>query len=188
VELGDCTFTLRQFEHEGRQLFISATPVTHRQWNAVMGVVEREEYSSLERPITLISRDAADLFCGTVSRYASARCELPTYETWKAAASKLSHDVRVIARHSLYAWHRGNCEKLPQVAEKLPNAIGVYDMLGCVWEWCADNSLRPGSGIVAGGSWEENAHACSPNSTVDLPTGTKSEAVGFRFVVNVPSW
>lgn len=54
-----------------------------------------------------------------------------------------------------YAWHFDNANEQPQgVAAKLPNAHGLYDMLGNVAEWC---TIADGKGTTSGGSYLTDA-------------------------------
>jgi formylglycine-generating enzyme required for sulfatase activity len=83
-----------------------------------------------------------------------------------------------------YAWFDGNSgSKTHPVGEKKPNAWGLYDMHGNVWEWYADwhdvnyygqspadDPLGPSSGssrVLRGGCWSLNASYCRSASRLN---------------------
>jgi len=96
-----------------------------------------------------------------------------------------------------YAWYDGNSQKTTHpVGQKKPNAWGLYDMSGNVWEWCEDNwhdsyKNAPSDGsawltndnnyhILRGGSWYYYPRDCR-SAYRDL-SGSPYFSLGFRVV------
>ena len=70
--------------------------------------------------------------------YRCSGYRLPSEAEWEYAARANQEEVEADQKDSV-AWTKGNAEKQTHpVGQKEPNAFGVYDMLGNVWEWVWD--------------------------------------------------
>jgi formylglycine-generating enzyme required for sulfatase activity len=98
-----------------------------------------------------------------------------------------------------YAWFTGNAKgNDPPVGKKKPNAWGLYDVHGYVWEWCQDSWHADYQGapadarawedkdakerVLRGGSWADSAEHCRSAFRHHLPPDKLSDAIGFRCV------
>ena len=98
-----------------------------------------------------------------------------------------------------HAWFNGNAKgNDPPVGKKKPNAWGLYDMHGYVWEWCLDawhddyhgapvdggawNAYNPKDRVARGGSWADEADAARSAFRRKFAADQRSDAIGFRCV------
>lgn len=114
---------------------------------------------------------------------------LPTEAEWEYACKAGTTGVRY-GELDLIAWFKDNSEKRThEVGLKEPNAWGLYDMLGNVWEWCSDiyNETVYGSyRIFKGGGWYDEARGCmATNRRRSHPVSFKIDDLGFRIARNI---
>ena len=157
-----------------RGFWISCTTTIQAQYESIMGC-NPSVFKGLDRPVEMVAWYDAVRYCVelTAKHRANNTIEkgwewrLPTEAEWeyaaRAGATGASHgDLDATA------WHEGNSGgQTRAVKQKFPNAWGLYDMLGNVWEWCSDwygdyptesieDPSGPSSGsepVNSGGSW-----------------------------------
>ena len=190
-----------------RDFWLGATEVTQDQWLRLMGT--RPGPESLWRgadwqrlPVVSISWHDAQRFIKKLNATEKTSVyRLPTEAEWEYAARAGSQNARPFPKAKLhvYAWSLENSNDQPQpVAKKLPNAWGLYDMLGNAWEWVADryqsdyyarspgrDPQGPSNGtqrVRRGGSYHCEPHLMRVNyRAADVPD-TRYSVLGFRVV------
>ena len=165
-----------------RGFFLGKYEVTQDQWKAVMGHNPSGFSGCGNCPVEKVSWNNVQAFIRKLNVQAEGgRYRLPTEAEWEYAARAGTTTDTYYGDHSLgsgyqgsilnsIAWHyRDSGKQTKPVGQKIPNRLGLYDMLGNVWEWVGDwysrypggevtdpVSARTGRGRVArGGSWSD---------------------------------
>ena len=147
-------------------------------------------------PKVNVSWEDALAFLAKLSELDGRTFRLPTEAEWEyAATSKVPSPLKE------YAWFRDNSSKQSQrVAQLKPNAFGLYDMLGNVWEWTSDwygeeyyrsvsgkDPQGPSEGarrVVRGGAFNSVVSYVRHGVRMGFAPDTKSAFTGFRCAVS----
>lgn len=117
-------------------------------------------------PAITMSFQNAQGFCEWLSGHSGRKFRLPTEAEWEHACLA-GEDRSAPSGTDGAAWHAGNSGKAPHaVAQKQPNAWGLFDMLGNVQEWCV---ATDGTGVTRGGSYLDDDGEVSPEGR-ELPS------------------
>ncbi|GAB3498300.1 formylglycine-generating enzyme family protein [Nocardiopsis coralliicola] len=108
---------------------------------------------------------------------------LPTEAEWEHACRAGTPGPRYGPLDAV-AWYRGNSgERLRPVGGKAPNAWGLYDTLGGVWEWCWDRYDPEVYGeyrVLRGGGWFDEHWSCRASVRRRSHPALQIDDVGFR--------
>lgn len=170
--------------------------VTQRQWQDVMG--NNPSYfqgAGLEAPVEQVTFQDVQAFLAKVNTIQNRwTVRLPTEAEWEYAARAGSTGETYGPLDDI-AWYGGDGARTTRpVGQKLPNAFGLYDTLGNVWQWCQDwfapyssepaiDPQGPPSGerrVTRGGCFYCDAiHERAARRNRDL-VDHRSQSVGFR--------
>ena len=191
--------------------YIGQTEVTQGLWKAVMGSEVTlwggwgKHGRGDEYPVYHVKWTDVQQFIAKLNALTGLQFRLPTEAEWEFAARS-----RCEGRYANYAggrsldkvaWYQRNGEgKTHPVAQKQPNALGLYDMSGNVWEWCSDwyanynveaqvNPQGPAAGktkVVRGGSYSSAPRYCSVLARDANVPGHMFDCLGFRLALSAP--
>ena len=144
-----------------------------------------------KRPVINVSWEDATAYAKWLSDDEN-KYRLPTEDEWYLAcnvgAKTEWHFGDEEKELKDYAWYDENAGRKPHpVGEKKPNALGLYDMHGNVWEWCEDwYDKEEKYKVVRGGSWGRDAgDSRSADRDWFNPTD-RSFSIGFRLLRTLP--
>jgi formylglycine-generating enzyme required for sulfatase activity len=163
-----------------KPFYLGIHEVTQGHWEAVMGNNPSQFKGDANRPIETVSWEEVQKFIDKLNtREGGTKYRLPTEAEWEYAARAGSTTAYSFGDDSSqlgkYAWFAGNVNNTTHPVRKLqPNAWGLYDMHGNVWEWVQDwygtytaepgtDPQGPTSGsarVIRGGSWNNGAGDC----------------------------
>ena len=152
----------------GRRYQMQRTEVTQLQWMVVMGN-NPSRFRGPDRPVENVSWNDCQEFIRRASQMDGRKYRLPTEEEWEFACRAGSTTDWGKRRNGecgpleTMGWYGGNSgQETHPVALKEPNAWGLFDMHGNVWEWCED-LWKPGysSRVGRGGCWYNGESSCS---------------------------
>ncbi len=191
-----------------RSFYLGSTEVTQRQWAQVM-----EENPSFfegeDLPVETITWEQAVKFCRRLSAAEQHAYRLPTEAEWEYACragtvtpfhtgatigfAEANFDARKTYGDGVAGEFR---ESTTPAGSFPPNAWGLHEMHGNVWEWCADwhgdyprgavvNPQGPATGttrIVRGGCWINDPGICRSANRGDTVPVSWNFHFGFRVV------
>lgn len=168
VQIPDASFAIGKY------------PITQAQYEAVMGTNPSYFTNNLQNPVENLCWYDAQAFCQKLSQITGKLYRLPSNTEWEYACRAgtttgyyFGDDRRQLGD---YAWYFDNSQGTTHpVGLKLPNAFGLYDMHGNVWEWCEEGFMR-------GGSWGDYPDYCRSAIRGNVNRRDSLNTLGFRVV------
>lgn len=186
-----------------KSFYMLKTPVTQALWYAVMDSNPSHHTGCYTCPVENVSWYDAQVFISRLNALYHAHYRLPTEAEYEYAArggnKSLHFDYSGSNNENDVAWYTDNSGGHSHpVGEKKPNELGLVDMSGNIWEWCADwyamyyykqsppdNPQGPVTGnkkVVRGGTWNSLDEGCLVTTRGALMPGAKDMFTGFRIV------
>lgn len=181
--------------------YMGTTEVTQAQWVSVMWNNPSSFNNCDNCPVENVSWEDVQAFIKKLNARGDGKYRLPTEAEWEYAARAASTTKYSFGdgEGSLgsYAWYDANSGSTThEVATKKPNAWGLYDMHGNVWEWMQDwygdysnGSATDPAGAVSGsdrvlrsGSWGVGAVSLRSACRNAYSPLIRDQFLGFRLV------
>ncbi len=178
---------------EGYWMF--ETPCTQALWEAVMGM-NPSPFPGARRPVETVSWDECQEFVGKLNaQVVGLECRLAREAEWEYACRAGAEGARYGPLDEV-AWHFGNSGgETHEVGLKQPNAWGLCDMLGNVYEWCFDGKRKYTNNkvidpvgptaagavrVIRGGSWSIDARLVRAAYRSERRPVYQNDNFGFR--------
>jgi formylglycine-generating enzyme required for sulfatase activity len=193
--------------------FMGKYQLTQKQYEAIIGV-NPSNFKGENRPVEKVSWDDAVKFCQRLSQKTGKNYTLPSEAQWEYACragtttpfyfgESITPDlVNYDGNYPYASAPKGQYrQQTTDVGSFPPNAFGLYDMHGNVWEWCLDdyednynNAPTDSSALInrsadpkllRGGFWNHDARHCRSAHRYRSAQSARYFYYGFRVVVVV---
>jgi formylglycine-generating enzyme required for sulfatase activity len=192
-------------------------PITQAQWEAIMGN-NPSHFKGANRPVENVTWHEAQEFCQRLSQETGKTYRLPSEAEWEYACraktttafhfgETITADLANYDASNTY----GNGPKgtyrqqTTDVGSFSPNAFGLYDMHGNLYEWCADRWHQNYNGaptdgsvwesggntelrLIRGGSWVSYPWNCRSANRFRGGLDSQDRFYGFRVVSSPSAW
>jgi formylglycine-generating enzyme required for sulfatase activity len=124
-----------------KSYYMGKYEVTQEQWEAVMGDNPSSKNIGAKLPVTDVSWEDCQEFIKKLNENTKGGYRLPTEAEWEYACragttTAYSFGANITPQDANYLFSK--IGKPIAVGSYRPNAFGLYDMHGNVWEWCED--------------------------------------------------
>ena len=178
-----------------QDFWVADAPCTQAVYEAVVGK-NPSRFKGADRPVENVSWDDVQAFLQALhKRMPRLAMALPSEAQWEYACRAGTTDARY-GEVDAIAWYHDNAGGQTRlVRQKQANALGLYDMLGNVWEWCHDGMhsydhshaydpigpIHEGAGrVLRGGCWSVPARFVRAASRDDRGPSYRRSYCGFR--------
>lgn len=202
-----------------KEFWMGKYAITNAQWYAVMGTKPSDlsdvKFQGENQPVINVSWDDATEFCKKLSQKINKKVRLPSEAEWEYACRAgtttdfhfgetitpelVNYDGNYPYGDALKGEYRQKTVDV-NFAKFSPNAWGLYQMHGNVWEWCEDvwhenynGAPNDGSAwltggeqnrrALRGGSWDNDADLCRSAYRNWVIADFRNDVIGFRVVL-----
>jgi formylglycine-generating enzyme required for sulfatase activity len=187
--------------------YLGKYEVTQEQWTQLTGQ-NPSRFKGPKLPVEIVSWNDCHKFLRRLHEKTGRSASLPTEAQWEYAAragTTTPWSFGATETHIAdFAWFVENAENTTHpVGTKKPNAWGLYDMSGNVWEWCTDRYQKhaypegeaidpqgPTTGdsyIARGGAWGDTPEMLRSTARNCAGPDVANQGIGFRCVIPVIS-
>jgi len=158
--------------------WLAQTEVTQAAWKKVMNNIPNPSYfKSDQLPVETVDWNQAGAYCKAIGG------RLPTEREWEYAARAGTTGARYGPLDAVAWFNENSGGTTHPVGLKQANAFGLYDMLGNVFEWTADNYDPAGQfKVIRGGSWSGSTRYVRASDRLRFEPSIRVDDLGFRCV------